>query len=216
MISGRDKKKIWKKEDTFVRNVTTFLTLKNTNYHYWWLGSYCGLSRIMQNLHLSIIVFHFNQFWPSNLIRVANEYKKYDQVLFSNEKPIVLSASNWFLDSYCFTAASLPQYSISEKQCKNDPVRPVYGKTWHNSTFRQIFWDLEALELLSLGCLWLGGLEWLRMQGPLFLFPKLRTETRKNQQGTGDPMAMPKIYCFSGHLHITCDSARDLAYYLEK
>ena len=153
--------------------------------------------------------------YPSHLIGVADEYE-YDQVLFSNEKPIVLSASNWFLDSYCFTAASLPQYSISEKQCKNDPVRPVYGKTWHNSTFRQIFWDLEALELLSLGCLWLGGLEWLRMQGPLFLFPKLRTETRKKEQGTGDPMAMPKIYCFSGHLHITCDSARDLAYYLEK
>ena len=174
---------------------------------------YCGL----QNLHLSIgieTMCPLNKFLPPQEELPTN--KKYDQVLFSNEKPIVLSASNWFLDSYCFTAASLPQYSISEKQCKNDPVRPVYGKTWHNSTFRQIFWDSEALELLSLGCLWLGGLEWLRMQGPLFLFPKLRTETRKNQQGTGDPMAMPKIYCFSGHLHITCDSARDLAYYLEK
>ena len=81
---------------------------------------------------------------------------------------------------------SSSQYSISEKHCKNDPVRRFTHFT------RQPFLPkfVKALGALFLSYLWLDGLEWDCMQGPLFLFPKPRLETRKNGLGT-DPMAMP-------------------------
>lgn len=45
-----------------------------------------------------------------------------------------------------------------------------------------------CLDALFLSYLWLDGLEWDCMQGPLLLFPKPRLETRKKRLGT-DPMA---------------------------
>ena len=56
--------------------------------------------------------------------------------------------------------------------------------------FPTIFLRYKALNALFLSYLWMDGLEWVCMQGPLFLFPKPRLETRKNGLGT-DPMAMP-------------------------
>ena len=94
------------------------------------------------------------------------------------------------MDSSCFTALCLSIFNIGKAlQKRSGETLSIVLLISQGKPFLPKA-DVKALGALFLSYLWLDGLEWDCMQGPLFLFPKPGLETGKKRLGT-DPMAMP-------------------------